>query len=522
MGLSPDARLAARLLAADPAGLGGLWVRGEAGVDADALIAALREAGLMVRPMPLSIDEDRLTGGIDLAASLASGRPVHHAGLIEEARGDALLVRGAERMSEALTGRLAQARDAGGPALILIDEGREGEGAPAALVDRVAFHLLWDAPAPDPLPDGEAIGDEALCGAIAGLAATLGVGSSRAELFALRAARVHAERGAVTAGDVAIAARLVLAPRATRMPAEAPPEQEDEADGPAPSDSESQAIEDLVLDAIRTMLPPGLLDAVAALRARSRAGGARGTGARTRSLMRGRPVGSRAGVPRGGVRLALVDTLRAAAPWQGVRGRGDGPVALRKQDLRVRRHEDRETALTIFAVDASGSAAFARLAEAKGAVELLLERAYASRAEVALVAFRGAGAELLLPPTRSLTRARRLLGELPGGGATPLAAGLDAARLLAEAARPRGRTPQIVLLTDGRGNVAADGRQDRAAGVVDALAAARRIAALGLPAVVIDIGARPRPEAATLAEAMGAKLVHMPRADAAAMRAAAA
>jgi magnesium chelatase subunit D len=94
-------------------------------------------------------------------------------------------------------------------------------------------------------------------------------------------------------------------------------------------------------------------------------------------------------------------------------------VAIRREDLRVRRFQTRAEVLTIFAVDASGSSALARLAEAKGAVELLLAEAYVKRAQVALIAFRGTGAELLLPPTRSLARARRLLAELPGGAAAP-------------------------------------------------------------------------------------------------------
>jgi magnesium chelatase subunit D len=101
---------------------------------------------------------------------------------------------------------------------------------------------------------------------------------------------------------------------------------------------------------------------------------------------------------------------------------GEQQLRLRKEDLHVRRHQDRQTALTIFAVDASGSAAAARLGEAKGAVERLLQRSHAKRAEVALLAFRGEDVQLLLPPTRSLTRAKRLLAELPGGGATPLSA----------------------------------------------------------------------------------------------------
>ena len=104
-------------------------------------------------------------------------------------------------------------------------------------------------------------------------------------------------------------------------------------------------------------------------------------------------------------------------------------------------------------MDASGSSALHRLAEAKGAIELLLASCYVRRDRVALVAFRGQSAELLLPPTRSLVRAKRSLASLPGGGGTPLAAGIDVSLLLADAVQRRGGTPTIVLLTDGRANV---------------------------------------------------------------------
>ncbi|PZQ18831.1 MAG: magnesium chelatase, partial [Sphingopyxis macrogoltabida] len=172
------------------------------------------------------------------------------------------------------------------------------------------------------------------------------------------------------------------------------------------------------------------------------------------------------------------------------------------------------------AVDASGSSALARLAEAKGAVELLLAESYVKRAEVAVVAFRGTMAELLLPPTRSLARARRSLAELPGGGGTPLAAGLNAAREIAESARARGRTPFVVVLTDGRANIAADGSAAREAAERDAIAAAGAIGAAGIASAFVDISARPRPEGARLAREMGARYLPLPRADAAAMHAA--
>jgi magnesium chelatase subunit D len=127
---------------------------------------------------------------------------------------------------------------------------------------------------------------------------------------------------------------------------------------------------------------------------------------------------------------------------------------------------------------------------------------------------------MLLPPTRSLTRARRLLAGLPGGGGTPLAAGIDAARELALAAIPRGRIPALVLLTDGRANIALDGRQDRVAAGADASAAARRVATASLSALVIDIGPRARPEASALAKDMAARYLHLPLGQASAVAAA--
>jgi magnesium chelatase subunit D len=176
----------------------------------------------------------------------------------------------------------------------------------------------------------------------------------------------------------------------------------------------------------------------------------------------------------------------------------------------VRRREPKGTT-AILVVDASGSAAAARLAETKGAVELLLGACYVRRDEVALVAFRGAGAEVLLEPTRSLVRAKRSLAGLPGGGATPLAHGIVAATGLAEGLRRRGRATIVVFLTDGRGNVALDGRHGREAASTDATAAARRFQALGVTGVVIDTGTRPQPAVGQLAAALGADYVVLPR-----------
>jgi magnesium chelatase subunit D len=193
---------------------------------------------------------------------------------------------------------------------------------------------------------------------------------------------------------------------------------------------------------------------------------------------------------------------------------GAPPILVRPDDFHVRRLEQRRTTTTIFALDASGSSALYRLAEAKGAIELLLAECYVRRDQVAVLAFRGRGAEILLPPTRSLVRARRGLAGLPGGGGTPLAAGIDAAATLAAQVRRAGATPVVVLLTDGRANVARDGHGGRVRAQQEALAAARHLAAQGGQVLLIDTSVRPEPAARALAAAAAARYLPLPQADA--------
>jgi magnesium chelatase subunit D len=456
-------------------------------------------------------------------------------GLLAQADGGLLLVSMAERMSDAVAARIASVMDTGEvvierdgatarqPArfgLVLLDDGQVDERVPDRLAERCAFRFdLSEVCVP---ADGgsdflgtkkEQLSSPTSTGAIKALAAAafaLGIDTSRATILALRAARGLADvagRAEPDEADLATAARLILAHRATRMPGDA---QDDAAPPPPPSPDQGEpeigdTLDDVVLEAVTAALPPDVLAAIAAGSGRRSSNGS-GGGERRKSPMRGRPLGARAGLPRGGARLALIDTLRAAAPWQKMRGGAAGDrIAICRDDLRIKRFETRADATTIFAVDASGSAAVARLGEAKGAVELLLAEAYVKRTEVALIAFRGDSAEVLLPPTRSLTRARRSLADLPGGGGTPLAAGIDAARLLGEAVKGKGRTPFVVFLSDGRGNVGAEAT----------MPAAKAFGASGLGAVFVDISSRPRQEGAELAAAMNARYLPLPRADAA-------
>lgn len=548
-----DALLAARLLAIDP-GLGGIVVRCSAGPVRDAWSAAYAAmASGPLRRLPAGVGDDRLLGGLDLAATLAAGRPIVARGVLAEADGGSVIVPMAERIDEALAGKLAATLDAGMVtverdgvsrrhpariALVLFDEGVDDERVPAVLAERVAFMVDLDLV---PSRAAETIGRDAsevatpyqppeladdMLEAICATALAFGVSSARATMFTVRAARAHAAssgRAQVTTDDVVVAARLVLMPRATRLPAPAedtppPPTPEERSEDEVPRDEGVDTMTDLVVDAVRASLPPDVLAALAA--GRPPAGRGSGKGAKRKSAARGRPAPSRPGQPSARARLALVDTLRAAAPWQGLRrSAGSTRVVVRREDFRVRCFVEQAESTTVFAVDASGSAAIARLAEAKGAVELLLAEAYVRRTQVALVAFRGTAAELVLPPTRSLARAKRCLGDLAGGGGTPLAAGIDLAVATARAASARGRTPFVVVLTDGRANIARDGTASRDRATADALAAARVLGAERIGAAFIDTAPRPRPEGAVLAAAMGARYAPLPRADATAMAA---
>jgi magnesium chelatase subunit D len=176
--------------------------------------------------------------------------------------------------------------------------------------------------------------------------------------------------------------------------------------------------------------------------------------------------------------LHLHATLLASAPHQARRGRTGPGLLLEHADLRECHREGRESNLVLFVVDASGSmAARRRMESVKGAVLSLLLDAYQRRDKVGLIAFRGSGAELLLPPTSSVEAAAARLETLPTGGRTPLAAGLveALAALRRERLRDPRRRPLLVLVTDGRHTAGSD-----------PAAAAHLLRGDGIASVVID------------------------------------
>ena len=251
---------------------------------------------------------------------------------------------------------------------------------------------------------------------------------------------------------------------------------------------------------------PGEMPRVAHIEVGGRGAGALGRRSRALSAQ-GHPVGAQP--VEGGVSdISVAATLRVAAPLQRSRRRTGPGLVLLPQDLRANLREGREGNLILFVVDASGSmAARQRMAATKGAIASLLADAYQRRDRVGMISFRAERAEVMLAATSSSHAAARRLADLPSGGRTPLAAGLEmAGRVLAtEALRDPLRRPLLVLLTDGRANA---GGPDP---VAAALAAAAALGARGVPGIVVDTedAAVRLGIAGRVAGAMGARCVRL-------------
>lgn len=593
------ARQALLLLAVDPS-LAGVAIGAGAGTGKSALVRAFARmlaGGREFDPtipwqlveMPVGVSEDRLLGGIDIEATLATGERVHRSGLLARANGGMLYVDSVNLLDDSTINHILSALDSGvvrveregisvvEPArFVLLVTYDPAEGPPRRhLLDRLGLIVAPIGKAPvttraevvrrNLQPDTDYEDDEALV--LAGILAArellpsvtisdeqiqqlsltalaLGIEGHRADLFAVRTARAAAAlagREEVNNDDLELAVRLVMLPRATRLPemtpeeAGPPPPPEPAPPPPSPENSDDEqrddeeeeppqppedelTIEELILAAMETDVPPDILETPFTVRRRGRSG-SRGT----ISGQRGRHIRSVPGKPAQG-RLDVIATLRAAAPWQRIRAaeyhpHRRGRIHLRADDLHIKKYRSKAGTLFCFLVDASGSMALHRMRQAKGAVNALLQQAYVHRDQVALLAFRGERADLLLPPSQSVELAKRALDVLPTGGGTPLAAALLAAYQISEQARSRGifRTT-IVLITDGRPNVPlkADPTMDKARRLEQARQEVQQLAgrlrAAGVGAVVIDTQRSfvSRGEAQQLAAWLGGRYVYLP------------
>jgi len=318
----------------------------------------------------------------------------------------------------------------------------------------------------------------------------------RAEIYACEVARASAalEGRQVTSEDLRLAVKLAIAPRGTfintpmdeddMMPPPPPPppppqmddqnqdqdedqDEEEEEDLDEPEDEDEEDNEDeapdvpdvpqeFMFDVDSTPMDPDLIEFSS--RERGGKGGGRGL---IFSQDRGRYI--KPMLPKGRVvRLAVDATLRAAAPYQKSRRERaigtkyeDRGVHIEQGDVRTKKMARKAGSLIIFVVDASGSMALNRMNAAKGAAVSLLTEAYQSRDQIALIPFQGEAADVLLPPTKSITMARKRLEQMPCGGGSPLAHALQTACLTGINAQKSGDVGKVVvvLISDGRANV---------------------------------------------------------------------
>jgi magnesium chelatase subunit D len=599
------AKRALLLLAIDP-GLKGVLISGPAG-SAKSLLARSSQTLTGCSPfveLPLNATDDQLLGGIDLEATLAAGKRRALPGALARSDGGALYVDCVNLLDPASADNLAGALEDGvvrferegiSAALpsrfVFIGTSDPAEGEVSAnLRDRVG--LLVETGGEDCATEGPDIVEQVLefdrdpagfvegfavetaaikahiedarvrlpqipidredINRVAQVAMSLGVEGNRADIFSVRAARASAALGgrdSVADEDIVAAIKLVLLPRATRLPAIQPDSESPEAqtaDAPEQTNRTSPEstgsaeagepdrtpVGNLIIEAIGS---PQLNEALALPGGKriERVRTGSGKRARTTDSSRGRYTGV-ARFRHGHSRIAVDATLRAAAPHQISRRakrdaqsseaeqlldedvrRRESRVNILPDDLRFKRFKRRSGALFIFAVDASGSMAVNRMAQAKGAITRLLGDAYFHRDKVALISFRGSQADVLLAPTRSVELAKRLVDAMPTGGGTPVSAGLVKALDLARGARLQKMSQTLVLLfTDGRANVelrAVDGK--RSSELNEELRdIGRLLASAGINSLVVDTKSKfvSSGEGALLAQTLGARYLYLP------------
>ena len=534
-------------LAVDPF-LKGINIRSRASHLRSQLSIEIEKALYPLKPSKIhaQITDFDLYGGIDISNSIKEKELTKRTGIFGNPS-QFIYLSMSERIGSSLAGKICLAIDKRQTSYVIsLDEGLEDERTPYSILDRLAFAFdLNDerqlqrinlSKIRDNLPEirsrlFKVHISEKMKNQFSITALALGVTSLRAPIFALRTARALAAirgKSFVSKNDFVMAIQLTLAHKATQIPRiQEPQKQEEEQEETNDTKnkenndpSEMDIPQEMIINAIESTLPKDVLGEIKLLSPKKDTlnSNASGSGQRKLGNRRGSPKPSRKMPFDTSKRLDLISTLRSAAPWQKLRrelhGSPDNSIIIYKDDLFVRQYEEKSDRLIIFTVDASGSNAIGRLGEAKGAIEYLLGEAYANRDHVSLIAFRGTKAEVLLPATRSLVQAKKKLADLPGGGGTPIASGLEKAVEISITARNKGLTPTIAIMTDGKANISLEGQVDKKQALSDSEKFCMVIQNLKIPAIVIDTSNRPQQPAKDLAQKANAKYIPMPRADA--------
>ena len=480
-----------------------------------------------------------LTGGIDAISTMSAGKLVTQSGLLEkpgwfiQVMGEKLPLENQAVMCKQIDEKKI------GPVLIFDDSRQDDPNVLHKISDRLAFQVdlinvrHCDFKPSKPSTFDRNIRQAAITDnqrkALVLSAIKLGIYSIRPVIMAQKAAQFLSSvsgRDFVSTSDLELASIMVLAHRAIIMQSDEPDQFDntdeiktsDKDDGDELThDDQTQLMQDMIIEAVKAKLPNDLINQLKIQNKRVANSSKTGFGYKIKAKVRGRPKPSTNGRPNGQERIEILSTLRNAAPWQKMRKMQQpdrkGLIIL-PGDLQIQQFHNRSERVIIFVVDASGSAAVARLAEAKGAVELMLANAYSKRDFVALIGFRGQFAQILLEPTRSLVQAKKNLSSFAAGGGTPLASGLEKALKLAERSRQSGKTPVMAVLTDGKANIDLAGNPGRDTAMDDA----QKIVKIGfeskISAVFIDVGRKSNPNLSDLARLMNAQYINLPRANA--------
>ena len=475
-------------------------------------------AGERVVTLPQNATWDRVFGAMDIPGSLREGKPVFRPGLLKDADGGILLMDDVHLMDHSLVASVFAAAEDGS-----VPVERDGVSAAYRTRFRVLAtlnpaegglspHLMdrFDLSAVCPSIDDPALRKEFLASAIrrergtgaggesrremllaarrrymfvlipeglsdliADLGRSLRIAGHRGEIALARAARAAAAldgRDQVTLKDVSGTAPLALRHRRRDDPNIPPPRETGEnangengtpegQAGTAPGNAsvEEGAPGPAGADQVYPVGEPPLCgDLFVQANASATAGK---KGGRQKNANRGRYIRPR--IPSGAISdIAFDATIRAAAPYQRTRPKGELAITLAVRDLRVRERQHKTGRTILFVVDSSGSMGIGkRMTAVKGAIFSLLRDAYVNRDRVALISFRGTDAEVLLLPTRSGAVARRRLEDLPTGGLTPLSLGIqETAGLIRKIGQKDIHDePLVVFISDGRANYSPSG-----------------------------------------------------------------